>query len=53
MRILCWVFLLLLSSLANANLTEVGAGTARWGIFKVYDAQLFTEAGHDTGANVI
>lgn len=43
MRILCCVFLLMLSSLANANLTEVGAGTARWGIFKVYEAQFFTE----------
>lgn len=45
MRILCCVLLLVLSNLASAHLTQVGAGTARWGFFKVYDAQLFTEAG--------
>ncbi|QEY58447.1 hypothetical protein FXF61_04385 [Pseudomonas sp. C27(2019)] len=45
MRILCCVFLLALSNLASAQLTEAGAGTARWGFFKVYDAQFFTTAG--------
>ncbi len=45
MRTLCCVLLLALSNLASAHVTQVGAGTARWGFFKVYDAQFFTEAG--------
>jgi hypothetical protein len=45
MRILGLLFLLVLSNLASADLVQVGAGTARWGIFKVYDAQFFTEVG--------
>lgn len=44
MRLLYCVFLLAFSNMASASLTEVGAGTARWGIFKVYEAQFFTEA---------
>lgn len=44
MRLFCCMCLLMLSNLASASLTEVGSGTARWGIFKVYDAQFFTEA---------
>ncbi len=44
MRLLCCVFLLALSNMASASLTEVGSGTARWGIFKVYEAKFFTEA---------
>lgn len=47
MRILCCFFLLVLANTASAELTQVGAGTARWGIFKVYDAQFFTETGVD------
>lgn len=47
MRILCCFLLLVLANTASANLTQVGAGTARWGIFKVYDAQFFTETGVD------
>ena len=45
MRILCCFILLALSTMASADLTQVGAGTARWGPFKVYDAAFFTEAG--------
>lgn len=45
MRILCCVLLLALSNLASANLIQAGAGVARWGFFKVYDAQFFTEVG--------
>jgi len=43
-RALCGALLLVLSNLASADLTQAGAGTARWGMFKVYDAQFFTEA---------
>ena len=45
MRILCCLILLALSTMASADLTQVGAGTVRWGPFKVYDAAFFTEAG--------
>lgn len=44
MRILCCFILLALANVASANVTQVGAGTARWGLFKVYDAAFFTEA---------
>ena len=44
MRILCCFILLALANVASANVTQVGAGTARWGPFKVYDAAFFTEA---------
>ena len=44
MRILCCFILLALSTAASADLTQVGAGTARWGFFKVYDAAFFTDA---------
>lgn len=45
MRILCCGIFLLLSTLANANLVQVGEGVARWGPFKVYAATFFTQAG--------
>lgn len=44
MRILCGFILFALSAVASANLTQVGEGTARWGLFKIYDAAFFTEA---------
>ncbi len=44
MRILCCVLLLVLSNLASADVAQVGKGTARWGLFKIYDAVFFTEA---------
>lgn len=44
MRILCCFILLVLSTVARADLTQVGEGTARWGVFKIYDAAFFTEA---------
>lgn len=44
MRILCCFILLALGNMAHANLAQVGAGTARWGLFKVYDAAFFTDA---------
>ena len=44
MRILCCFILSALVNTANADLAQVGAGTARWGLFKVYDAAFFTEA---------
>lgn len=44
MRILCGFILFALSTAASANLTQVGEGTARWGLFKIYDAAFFTEA---------
>ncbi|HKM38200.1 MAG TPA: chalcone isomerase family protein [Thiopseudomonas sp.] len=44
MRILCCFILLALSNMASANITQVGEGVARWGLFKVYDAAFFTQA---------
>ena len=44
MRILCCFILSALANLAYADLAQVGAGTARWGVFKVYDAAFFTDA---------
>ena len=44
MKILCGFILLALSTVVHANLTQVGEGTARWGLFKIYDAAFFTEA---------
>ena len=44
MRILCCFILLVLSTVARADLIQVGEGTARWGVFKIYDAAFFTEA---------
>ncbi len=43
MRILCGFILFALSTAASANLTQVGEGTARWGLSKIYDAAFFTE----------
>ena len=44
MRIVCGFILLALSTVASANLTQVGEGTARWGLFKIYSAAFFTDA---------
>lgn len=43
MRILCCFILLALASAASANVTQVGEGVARWGLFKLYHAAFFTE----------
>lgn len=32
-------------SLANTDLVKVGEGVARWGVFKLYNAAFFTQAG--------
>lgn len=45
MRILCCFILLALANMASANETQVGEGVARWGLFKVYNAAFFTQAG--------
>lgn len=34
-------------SLANTDLVKVGEGVARWGVFKLYDAAFFTQAGNN------
>lgn len=44
MRILCCFILLALSNMASANITQVGEGVARWGLFKIYHAAFFTQA---------
>ena len=44
MRILCCFILSALSTVASAELIQVGSGVARWGLFKVYDAAFYTEA---------
>lgn len=44
MRILCCFILWALSQVASAELIQVGAGVARWGPFKVYDAAFLTLA---------
>lgn len=44
MRILCCFILLALANMAHANLVQVGQGVARWGVFKVYNAALLTQA---------
>ena len=44
MRIVCGFILLALSTVASANLTQVGEGTARWGLFKIYSDAFFTDA---------
>lgn len=45
MRILCCSILLAFSTMASANLVQMGEGVARWGPFKVYSATFFTQAG--------
>ncbi len=38
-----FILLVLYSTVARADLTQVGEGTARWEVFKIYDAAFFTE----------